>query len=1152
MEVDLVLESVVRSPTASDALGLCTRLLRQESTGLSAVTALLERLRMGLEEEAGTRTILQGIRGACAPPSSICDQLLQLLPLVSPPTALVEALPQFVGEDPVDIANVVKEYKDLLEGDRSMLVHVIGSLYDLPLGADTRQEVSTMTLEALSVVDEEDVPVVVRTLFKTARERDSAMVVSRVRAECAGLGMTALAVLVDVLADTFSINESVAKTFLAQVSASVASSAAGESRSFVPSSVAGAAGEQGEEVDPLSTLDVVGFLLLLPHRRHVAAVHSLLDKISRRPERLPTDKIVSLAEMSGKPPWTCIASPIRELGLWAAMASPALSRARGSSNASPGPSNSIGGTGNTTTTTNSSGGGGIDSYSRSSSASSLASLRRAGARILLAVFRGQPNARAPIVSCCLGVVGTHRLPSRGGRGGGGAGHRAGERYVAADALLGTCLGALDLLLELSENCPDLMSPYANTVGDLVLGGGGRTLHPRLLDKAARCLAVLTRQSNGIGMVNELMNHVQKQVFFLGAGSVGGGGGWGGARGFSGGRQGAGLQAGHGVGGGLGTSGDPDAERKSAIVLATHLIRGGALEERDEDALLGWAVRLLSLLRGGPSSLHTIALTLELLVTATSGDLCSPGGQGGRSGNGGTGGASSDGSRGVDHRREGWRRAGAAAAGRCLAGIGVLRLEEGGRGVGGDGGGGGGRELASRWQGRAPPLAGNEEELVDVTCALGQEGEEEEEESHIFGGEQGGGGGGHVVGQRKEGEGLAPTMSPSSPAGGATLCVRDMAIAMWREGNTTLSESARSLHSSWFAAITLSCRNATSSAAASSAGGGDTAFHSNGTPTPFDQQRVGGGRAPTGGTTSGGVASSGDNADARGGGSWLRARLSMPVWPFSDESYGDEGPVEDSGGCWGLGGGTDGRGGGYSLWRIPTAECAWQGRKGTQQLVEAGAACVAARSLLSSAAKYLLAHLSPTGGSPLLPETFAKATSNNPRSGGGGGDGGNDYGSRGARRSHADADSNDTGGVVDLDAGQASGPGSSSLLSDLVWRYLELGARGRVCVAALRRTARQVAGSGGGGGKGGGSAGARGSAASTEGEGEEERAATRLEEGLSLELMPLECLCRLVNADVENHLTATSTAAMATSPTTASSPRGEEETWSTSNGRRREE
>ena len=37
-------------------------------------------------------------------------------------------------------------------------------------------------------------------------------------------------------------------------------------------------------------------------------------------------------------------------------------------------------------------------------------------------------------------------------------------------------------------------------------------------------------------------------------------------------------------------GGPDTQRRSAIVLATHLIRGGALEERDEDALLGWAVR----------------------------------------------------------------------------------------------------------------------------------------------------------------------------------------------------------------------------------------------------------------------------------------------------------------------------------------------------------------------------------------------------------------------------------------------------------------------------------------------------------------------------------------------------------------------------------
>lgn len=47
---------------------------------------------------------------------------------------------------------------------------------------------------------------------------------------------------------------------------------------------------------------------------------------------------------------------------------------------------------------------------RQSSGRALQRLRRVGARILMAAFEGQPNARGPIVSCCLAVVGTHRLP----------------------------------------------------------------------------------------------------------------------------------------------------------------------------------------------------------------------------------------------------------------------------------------------------------------------------------------------------------------------------------------------------------------------------------------------------------------------------------------------------------------------------------------------------------------------------------------------------------------------------------------------------------------------------------------------------------------------------------------------------------------------
>lgn len=54
-------------------------------------------------------------------------------------------------------------------------------------------------------------------------------------------------------------------------------------------------------------------------------------------------------------------------------------------------------------------------------------LRRAGARILVAVFKGHPNARGPIVSCCLAVVGTHRLPGAHGTGRKGVPVAGGER-----------------------------------------------------------------------------------------------------------------------------------------------------------------------------------------------------------------------------------------------------------------------------------------------------------------------------------------------------------------------------------------------------------------------------------------------------------------------------------------------------------------------------------------------------------------------------------------------------------------------------------------------------------------------------------------------------------------------------------------------------
>lgn len=72
------------------------------------------------------RSLARSFANPLLSPLLLYLQLLQLLPLTTSPTDVVEALPHFVGDSPSDVDRVVKEYRELLSGDRSMLVHIIG------------------------------------------------------------------------------------------------------------------------------------------------------------------------------------------------------------------------------------------------------------------------------------------------------------------------------------------------------------------------------------------------------------------------------------------------------------------------------------------------------------------------------------------------------------------------------------------------------------------------------------------------------------------------------------------------------------------------------------------------------------------------------------------------------------------------------------------------------------------------------------------------------------------------------------------------------------------------------------------------------------------------------------------------------------------
>ena len=143
----------------------------------------------------------------------------------------------------------------------------------------------------------------------------------------------------------------------------------------------------------------------------------------------------------------------------------------------------------------------------------------------------------------------------------------------------------------------------------------------------------------------------------------------------------------------------------------------------------------------------------------------------------------------------------------------------------------------------------------------------------------------------------------------------------KEGPCSMFESARALHRSWLAALTLSARSSPTSGVAPS-----SELSNSGTPPDFNRRS-----SSSVGTSFSGHETVRSGSDSRRGmtesgqaESWVRAWLSMPVWPFSEGSRGGEEAVKDTGGYWGLAGERR-TAGSYELWRIPPTECAWQGR-----------------------------------------------------------------------------------------------------------------------------------------------------------------------------------------------------------------------------------
>jgi hypothetical protein len=142
---------------------------------------------------------------------------LEILDLFDDPRQLIEVIPEVCGTSSIEVTWVMEKLHELVLQNRTLSSCVIGALCELPnLNADQKQQISELSIAFLTFVQENDVPVLVRTLLRTISKRNGNTVIDAVRSTCAQLDADLLQLIcTEVLSTAFSVNSVAVSSFLA-------------------------------------------------------------------------------------------------------------------------------------------------------------------------------------------------------------------------------------------------------------------------------------------------------------------------------------------------------------------------------------------------------------------------------------------------------------------------------------------------------------------------------------------------------------------------------------------------------------------------------------------------------------------------------------------------------------------------------------------------------------------------------------------------------------------------------------------------------------------------------------------------------------------------------------------------------------------------
>jgi hypothetical protein len=152
-----------------------------------AVNSMLTCLCMNSDDSDASAVIHENaarvVRYACALHSNMCGVLLQHLVAIPRPVSFVSILPSILSRAPAQIINDAFDVLLTIALRNEYLVRVMNALFEIELSTSQKAKVVELTMNALSVISEDDFPSIFKVVFMNLNAFVGTKVIGKIRAE---------------------------------------------------------------------------------------------------------------------------------------------------------------------------------------------------------------------------------------------------------------------------------------------------------------------------------------------------------------------------------------------------------------------------------------------------------------------------------------------------------------------------------------------------------------------------------------------------------------------------------------------------------------------------------------------------------------------------------------------------------------------------------------------------------------------------------------------------------------------------------------------------------------------------------------------------------------------------------------------------------